>query len=88
MPGISVCGMDSAGGVIQPGNQFKVFYKGLPVAVLGEKVQAHGRVPHDAATMIQGSSKVNINGVPVVFAGCQASCGDVATGRPDFTTTN
>lgn len=87
MPGISVANIDSAGGLIKAGAQAKVFYKGQPVAVVGSEVQSHGSGPHQGPAMAAGSSKVNINGVPVCFAGCLATCGDQATGRPDFTTT-
>lgn len=85
MPGISVCNIDTAGGIILPGAQTKVFYKGQQVAVVGSPVSPHPG--HIGAVMIQGSSKVNIMGIPVVFEGCRASCDHTATGRPDFTTT-
>lgn len=87
MPGISVCNLDNAGGgILLPGTQDKVFYKGNPVATVGTPVAPHPG--HIGAVMIQGSTKVFINGVPVVFAGCKASCDHTATGQADFTTTN
>lgn len=86
MPGISVCNVDTAGrGLLLPGAQSKVFYKGNPVAVVGTRVAPHPE-GHLNETMVEGSAIVNIMGVPVVFAGCKASCGHEATGRPDFTT--
>lgn len=85
MPGISICNINTAGGVILPGTQSKVFYRGNPVATEGSPVSPHGS--HIGAVMIQGSAKVNIMGMPVVFAGCRASCDDVANGQADFTTT-
>lgn len=86
MPGISICNISSAGGIILPGTQTKVFYKGQPVATVGSPVTPHGS--HIGAVMVQGSTKVNIMGLPVVFAGCRASCDDIANGVADFTTTN
>lgn len=88
MPGVSVCNMDSAGGIIKPGPNVKVFYKGQPLAVVGCEVTGHGSGSHAAAVMIQGSNKLFINGIPVCIAGSLASCGDRATGRPDLTTSS
>lgn len=88
MPGISVCNMDSAGGIIKPGPNVTVFYKGQPLAVVGCEVYGHGSGSHAAAYMITGSAKVFIKGIPVCMAGSRASCNDVATGRPDLTTSS
>lgn len=88
MSGISVCNVDTAGGVIKPGPNTKVFYKGNPVAVVGCPVEPHGAGRHAAAVITTGSSKVFISGIAVCMAGSEASCGDRATGRPDFTTTS
>uniref|UniRef100_A0AAU8KW82 Phospholipase n=1 Tax=Pseudomonas phage vB_PaeM_FBPa36 TaxID=3231237 RepID=A0AAU8KW82_9VIRU len=85
MPGIAVCNMDSAGGVILPGPNVKCFYKGQPFAVIGCAVAGHGRTPHDSARMIQGSVKMAITGIPVCLQGSMASCGHTATGRPNLT---
>ncbi|ARV76867.1 hypothetical protein PHABIO_236 [Pseudomonas phage Phabio] len=82
MPGISICNMDTAGGLILPGTQSKFFYRGQPAATIGSPVAPHGS--HLRAVMVQGSVKMNIDGIAVVFAGCRASCDDTATGRPDF----
>lgn len=84
MPGVSVCGLDNAGGgVLLPNMQTQFTYRGLPVAVIGTQVAPHGR--HRDAVMIQGSAKMTILGIPVVYAGCLASCDDQATGRLDMT---
>lgn len=88
MPGISVCNMNSAGGLILPGPNEKVFFHGQPLAVVGCPVQSHGNGPHQGARMVTGSSKVFINGIPVCMAGSLASCGDQADGQPNLTTTN
>lgn len=88
MAGISVCNVDTAGGLIKPGPNTKVFYKGNPVAVVGCPVEPHGPGPHIAAVIETGSSKVFIGGIPVCMAGSRASCDHTATGRPDFTTTS
>lgn len=84
MPGVAVTGIDSAGGIIQP-TQVGVTFNELPVAVVGCAVTGHGGPPHNAASMVQGSAIFKINGIPVCLAGMLASCGDRATGRPNFT---
>lgn len=86
MSGISICNVDTAGGLIRPGPNAKVFYHGNPVAVVGCPVEPHGNGSHRDAVMITGSSKVFITGIPVCMAGSEASCGDRATGQPNFTT--
>jgi uncharacterized Zn-binding protein involved in type VI secretion len=88
MPGVAVCNIDSAGGIIKPGPNVTIFYKGNPVAVVGCEVNGHGSGSHASAVMIQGSSKVFIKGIPIVLAGDLASCGDRATGRPDLTSSS
>jgi uncharacterized Zn-binding protein involved in type VI secretion len=85
MPGIAVCNMDSAGGMIRTGPNVGVTYNGQPLAVVGCPVEDHGSGQHRSATMIQGSVGLAINGLPVCYAGSRASCNDVATGRPNLT---
>lgn len=82
MPGISICNMDTAGGLILPGTQSKFFYRGQPAATVGSPVSPHGG--HIGAVMVQGSTKMFITGIPAVYQGCRASCDHTATGRPDF----
>jgi len=88
MVGISICNVDSAGGTILPGPNTKVFYHRNPVAVVGCPVTSHGSGSHRSAVMVSGSAKVFINGIAVCMAGSLASCGDRATGRPNYTTTS
>lgn len=88
MPGISVCNIDTAGGIIKPGPNTTVLYKGNPLAVVGCEVVGHGSGSHAAAVMITGSAKVFYKGIPVCMAGSRASCNDVATGRPNITTSS
>lgn len=87
MVDISVCNVDTAGGIIRPGPNVKVFYFGNPVAVVGCPVEQHGDGEHRAAVIITGSAKVFITGIPVCIAGSLASCDHNATGRPNLTTT-
>lgn len=82
MGGISRAGIDTAGGVIRGGGQVMARINGAPMAVLNDAVIAHGSGSHQSAKMVQGSAIIRINGVPVVMAGCRASCGHVATGSP------
>lgn len=85
MPGIVRVNQDTAGGLIT-GSGLQDFVKldGMQWAVLGDVVAPHGTVPHAAATMVQGSAFIKINGIPACIAGNAASCGDVATGSPDM----
>ena len=85
MPGVAVCGIDTAGGIIQVGPNTGVTYNGSPLAVVGCQIVSHGPGSHQGAAMVQGSVGLFINGIPVCFTGCRASCGDVATGRPNLT---
>ena len=84
MPGITLGGVESAGGVII-GSQSVVTVNGSPVAVLGDAVAGHGKSPHSNASMVAGSSVMSINGVPVCRAGDAASCGHSASGQGWFT---
>lgn len=87
MPGISLVNRSVAGGIITGGGQGFVTADGLAVSVVGDKVTPHApsKTPHSAASvMVQGSSFVTIDGIPVVFEGCSASCGHAATGESWF----
>lgn len=88
MPGISVVGMDSAGGVITGGRQSFATYNGSPISVVGDAVSGHGDGPHRGPTIVQGSSFFTINGIPVVISGKLASCGHAASGRSNWTVSN
>lgn len=87
MGGIVVCNVDSAGGIIRSVGQSKAFYKGNPLAVVGDRVESHGKSPHNNATLIQGSSKGSVGGKALVLEGSKASCGHQCTGRPGMTST-
>lgn len=88
MAGVSVCNIDSAGGTIRSRGNTTGFYRGNPIAVVGDPVDSHGRSPHDSPVMITGSNKGFIKGIPLVMEGSLASCGHTATGRPDATITS
>lgn len=82
--GIAVQGLDAAGGTQLNGGQdfFKV--SGAPVILLGDAIAGHGKAPHSAPTMAEGSGWMRLNGVPVCRQGHAASCGHTSTGRPWF----
>ena len=84
MPGITVKGMDSAGGTQIGGSGAPWTVDGQPIVLLGDPVAGHGKSPHDAPVMVQGSSWFTLDGVPVCHAGHLASCGHGATGRDWF----
>lgn len=79
MPGVSLVGLDTAGGIILGGGQDFVSADDALVVVVGDKVAPHPG--HITAQMVQGNSFVTINGIPVVHAGDRASCDHIATGQ-------
>lgn len=83
--GITVKGLDSAGGKQLAGGQSTLQIEGQYVVVLGDPVASHGKSPHSSAKMVEGSNWFTWNGVPVCRAGNKASCGHATTGRPWFT---
>lgn len=80
MPGLARQTADSAGGAQLNGGQSFVRVDGLKVVVVGDPVANHGSSPHAAATMIQGSTLLRIDGVAACRAGNAASCGHTTTG--------
>ena len=81
MPGISRDN-DSAGGDLIP-SQTTVFANNELVIVNGDSVADHGSGKHSAPTMVAGSNKVFVGGIPVVNAGDSATCGHTASGSSD-----
>lgn len=84
MPGISVLGQNSAGAPIVGPGATTWTVNGSPISLLGDAVTGHGQPPHSAPSMVQGSSWMTIGGIPVVCAGCAASCGHTADGQDWF----
>jgi uncharacterized Zn-binding protein involved in type VI secretion len=83
MAGVARTGQDSAGGTITGVLVASVIINGSPVAVVGDAVAPHGKPPHAAAVMAQGSGTVRAGGIAVCRAGDAASCGHVASGSSD-----
>ena len=81
MPGICRDN-DTAVGDLIP-SQTKVFANGEEVIVNGDAVASHGIAPHNAATMVAGSTRIFVDGKAVCNAGDLATCGDAATGSTD-----
>lgn len=83
MPGISRCGVDTAGStIIGPGSS-NVFVNGSKTVLIGDNVKPHppSPSPHSKAPkMVTASSTVFANGKPVVRSGDLASCSHSATG--------
>jgi len=94
MPAIAVCGVDQIAtghpcdgtALIQGSLQSKVTIAGNPVAVQGDLIAPHtikagnSCVPHPAAVINAGSSKVFIGGIPVARIGDSADAGAVISG--------
>lgn len=80
MPGVAVQVDTNAGGAHLAGGQTFVTVDGRLVAVLGDKIAAHGAAPHALAAMVEASTFVTIAGKGVCRAGDKASCGHVSTG--------
>lgn len=79
MPGMSLVGIDTAGGIITGGGQDFVTADGALVSVVGDTVAPHPG--HIGVTMVQGNSFVTIEGIPIVHMGDRASCDHTATGQ-------
>ena len=79
MPGATRRTIDMAGGklVQASGN---VFTNSQGQVRIGDRVEGHGKSPHDAPTMAQGSPSVFVNGKAAVRAGDKATCNHPATG--------
>jgi uncharacterized Zn-binding protein involved in type VI secretion len=80
MPGLSLVGIDSAGGLLSSTAQAFVRVNGSLLAVVGTVVSPHGVGPHAAATMTSGSTLFKVNGTGVIFQGKLASCGHAVSG--------
>lgn len=79
MKGIARRQIDRAGGKLLEGSS-NVFVNGKNAVRIGDRVENHGKSPHNAAKMIQGSSTVFCNGKPICFTGCISSCSHKTTG--------
>ena len=60
-----------------------MFANGEEVIVNGDAVASHGTTPHNAATMVAGSTRIFVGEKAVCNAGDLATCGDAATGSTD-----
>ncbi len=81
MPTCARVGADSAGGTQLGGGNSFVTSDGLLIVVLGDAVEPHNRRQHRSSPhMVEGSSFVTINGIPICREGDQASCGHSTTG--------
>lgn len=65
------------GGLVTGPGAVSTFGEGVPVALVGDAVAPHDPFigEHLAATLVQGSVSVIVEGRPVVYVGCLASCG-------------
>jgi uncharacterized Zn-binding protein involved in type VI secretion len=82
--GIAVKTLDSAGAAHLGGKQSFFKVGGQPVIVEGDAITPHGRFPHAAPTMAQGSSWLKLNGLPACRAGHLATCQHPSTGQAWF----
>jgi uncharacterized Zn-binding protein involved in type VI secretion len=82
MPGISLVGVDTAGGLITGQLNTLMQVDGKFASVVGDVVAPHPG--HIRQVMQQGAPWFTIDGIPVCHAGDQASCGHSATGQAWF----
>ena len=76
MPGIARVRQDAAKGVILGPGASTVFADGKNVALIGDKVQPHGKAPHSAPTLsTNGSPTVRADGGIPAKQGTVATCG-------------
>lgn len=80
MPLSSQRNLDTAGGTIRAGAVCHVTVEGYEHSLLHDPVDSHGESPHNSPVMVEASNFVTVNGIPVVFQGCAASCGHTSTG--------
>lgn len=83
--GISLVGVNSAGGIITGGGQDYHTVNGALTAVKGDGVASHGKSPHNSPVMAEGHDWYTINDIPVVVAGHSATCGHTANGQDWYT---
>ncbi len=74
MPKVGRVFADFAGGAIATGSS-SVLIDGLPVAIMGSRIQDHGRDEHGSATMIECLQSVVVENIPICITGNKASCG-------------
>ena len=74
MPSVGRVGLDSAGGTITTGNM-SVEVNGLPICIVGSKIEGHGNSPHSSPSMVAGSQSVFAGVMNICRAGDPASCG-------------
>lgn len=80
MPKIALVGQDLAGGLIVGPGKPNWTWNGKPISVLGDAILPHGSGPHAGPKIVQGSSWMTIDGIPVTHTGDAASCGHTAVG--------
>jgi len=69
---------DSAGGAVTA-TAIKTLIEGKSPIRIGDLVASHGVGPHIAATMVEGSTTVIVEGIGVCRQGDAASCGHTLT---------
>ncbi len=79
MPAIARVGVDSCGGLITGNLAPNCKIDGYPVVLVGASIAPHGIGAHASAVMVEGSSKVKVNGISVCRVGDAASCGHTIT---------
>lgn len=82
--GIARRTLDRAGGAQLAGGQGWFRVDGQLVVLLGDPVEPHGPAAHAAPVMVEASTWLRLDGVPVCRAGNLASCGDPTTGAAWF----
>ena len=76
MPNVCRVGLDivSTGIILGPGAS-TVFAEGAPVSLVGDKVAPHGKPPHTAPTIVNGSVTVLAQFRPITVLGIsKATC--------------
>ncbi|NKD55979.1 MULTISPECIES: hypothetical protein [unclassified Haematospirillum] len=81
MSGIAVNGRDVAGGVCRGAETGWYRVEDHAVALQGDPVEGHGESPHNGPVLAEGKAWYTVDGIPVAFAGCKATCGHVVSGR-------
>lgn len=83
MGGVSITGVNMAGGIIQP-KQTWFQVEGNPVSIVGCEVMPHGPGLHLKPTMAEGAGFFTIDGIPICREGHKATCGHATNGQGWF----
>ncbi|AEH03611.1 PAAR motif of membran proteins [Pseudomonas phage PhiPA3] len=85
MPAVGRIGIAVAGGTVLGPGALKLRIGGIVATQLGDQIRGHGNGSHNNARMVQGSTKLRVQGIPICKVGDAASCGHTLTDNSKMT---